>query len=181
MAENLDIEGRRSVRSPMQWAAEPNGGFSDAPKSRLSRPVVTEPGFSPKHVNVADQRRDAGSLLNWMEELIRARRETPEIGCGDYAIVPADAAAVLAVSYDWDSRIVLTVVNLGREPCRTTLRLDKTGWRKASTIFGEGESELRDGALTLGLGGYESRWLRLLREPEPRRERPPAAKARKGE
>jgi trehalose synthase len=52
MAENLDIEGRMAVRTPMQWSAERNGGFSTAATSRVRRPVVTGP-FAPEHVNVS--------------------------------------------------------------------------------------------------------------------------------
>ena len=82
MGENLDIEGRMSVRTPMQWTDEENGGFSKARPSRLRRPVV-EGRFGPLAVNVAAQRRDPESLLSWMERLIRRRRETPELGLGN--------------------------------------------------------------------------------------------------
>src|SRR6478735_5438822 len=78
MAENLDIEGRYAVRSPMQWSAEPNGGFSTVTDpAQLRRPLTTG-RFGPDRVNVADQRRDPHSLLNWLERLIRRRRECPE-------------------------------------------------------------------------------------------------------
>lgn len=40
MAENLEIEGRMSVRAPMQWSSRKNGGFSEAPTENLCRPVV---------------------------------------------------------------------------------------------------------------------------------------------
>ena len=55
MGENLDVEGRLAVRTPMQWTSGRNGGFSDAAPSRLPRPVV-DGAFGPEHVNVADQR-----------------------------------------------------------------------------------------------------------------------------
>ena len=81
MGENLAVPGRLSVRTPMQWADERNAGFSTATPSRLARPVV-EGRFGPMAVNAADQRRDPDSLLNWMERLIRRRRECPEFGWG---------------------------------------------------------------------------------------------------
>ena len=82
MAENLEIEGRMSVRSPMQWSGEANAGFSTAAQEKLRRPVVAGDDYGPSAVNVADQRRDPDSLLNWMERLIRTRKECPEIGWG---------------------------------------------------------------------------------------------------
>jgi glycosidase len=71
MAENLDIPGRMSVRAPMQWSTEPNGGFSTAPQDRLRRPVVSGPRWGYRGVNVAQQERHPGSMLNWTERLIR--------------------------------------------------------------------------------------------------------------
>src|SRR5690606_17275907 len=66
MGENLDVDGRLSVRTPMQWSSGPNGGFSTAPPSKLVRPLP-EGQFGPLAVNAADQRRSDDSLLNWME------------------------------------------------------------------------------------------------------------------
>ena len=51
MAENLAVEGRMSVRSPMQWSSEPEGGFTTTDEP--VRPVVADDGFSPADVNVA--------------------------------------------------------------------------------------------------------------------------------
>src|SRR3712207_5145309 len=67
MAENLAIEGRGAVRSPMQWSAERHGGFTLGEEP--VRPL-TDGSFGPDAVNVAHQRRDPDSLLNWMERLV---------------------------------------------------------------------------------------------------------------
>ena len=82
MAENLAIEGRYAVRPPMQWADD--GGFTEADEGR--RPMV-EGEWGPQRVNVAAQRRDPGSLLNWFERLIRRRRECPELGFGALTVL----------------------------------------------------------------------------------------------
>src|SRR6188474_1864383 len=111
MGENLGIEGRMSVRSPMQWTDEPNGGFSRARPSRLIRPV-TEGRFGPMAVNVAAQRRDPDSLLNWMERLIRRRRETPEIGWGAWKVLDSRLPTVLAHRNDWEGRTFVAIHNL---------------------------------------------------------------------
>src|SRR5215207_1846724 len=79
MAENLDIEGRYAVRTPMQWSNEPNAGFSRAPASALRSPIVDSETYGPRGTNAADQRRDRDSLLNWAERLIRQRKECPEL------------------------------------------------------------------------------------------------------
>ena len=123
MAENLAIDGRASVRSPMQWSDDRNGGFSTARPSRLRRPVV-EGQFGPLAVNVAAQRRDNDSLLNWMERLIRRRRETPELAWGDWRVLTSSVAAVFAHRCDWDGGTVVAVHNLAAEPCHVRVDLD---------------------------------------------------------
>src|SRR5690606_8068873 len=60
MGENLELEGRRAVRTPMQWSSEPNGGFSSATRSRLVS-APPEGGYAPEHVNVVQQRHDPDS------------------------------------------------------------------------------------------------------------------------
>src|SRR5215213_7599109 len=61
MGENLEVDGRLAVRTPMQWTPQLNGGFSRAKPSKLRRPLATG-AFGPQHVNVADQRSDPESL-----------------------------------------------------------------------------------------------------------------------
>ena len=95
MGENLDVEGRLAVRTPMQWDDGPNGGFSTAPKRRLTRP---QPGglFGPAHVNAAAQRQDPDSLWSFIRLLIRRYRQMPQIGWSDIEVLDHDVPAVLA-------------------------------------------------------------------------------------
>ena len=81
MGENLAAGGRSAVRTPMQWTAGRNGGFSAAKASALAAPVV-EGGFAPEHINVADQRHDPDSLLGFMSLLIRCYRDCPRAWLG---------------------------------------------------------------------------------------------------
>ena len=97
-------------------------GFSTAPPSKLRRPI-TEGRFGPLAVNVEDQRRDPDSMLNWMERMIRRRRETPELGRGTFAVLDAGRPNVLAHRVDGDGRTLVFVHNLAPEPCEVTLPL----------------------------------------------------------
>jgi maltose alpha-D-glucosyltransferase/alpha-amylase len=67
-------------------------------------------------VNVAAQRRDPNSLLNWMERIIRMRKEVPEIGWGDFSFLRTRTPKVLAMQYEWKNNAVVCVHNLGPEP-----------------------------------------------------------------
>ena len=111
MAENLEIEGRYAVRAPMQWS--PDGGFTTAEQPR--RPMV-EGEWGPQRVNVADQRRDPGSLLNWFERLIRRRRECPELGFGTLTRARHRRDAVLAHRCDWEGATIVAVHELAGKP-----------------------------------------------------------------
>ena len=160
MAENLEIDGRYSVRAPMQWSGEPAGGFTTADDP--VRPLVDSGPFGFPRTNVERQRRDPGSLLNWMERLIRRRRECPELGCGDWALLEQEDRAVFAHRADWDGSTIVAVHNLAGRGSEATLRLDAEG--ELVDLFGA-ESLRLDGELT----------------PRPRALRPslvPAAPAR---
>jgi len=163
MGENLDIEGRMSVRTPMQWTDEENGGFSKARPSRLRRPVV-EGRFGPLAVNVAAQRRDPESLLSWMERLIRRRRETPELGWGTWKVVRTNVPSVFAHRCDWEGRTVVAAHNLGEQPCVVRLQLgDVPEDGKLDDLLDERGAfqAIEDGSLELKLDGYGFRWLRI--------------------
>ena len=166
MGENLDIPGRLSVRTPMQWTSERNGGFSGARPSQLTRPVVAGE-YGPLAINVADQRRDPDSLLNWMERLMRRRRETPEFGWGRTTVLDLADNAVLAHRCDWDGSVVVAFHNLSREPREVTVHLrDIAGVDRVIDLLDETGPirALERSRLRLKLDGYGYRWLRLQRE-----------------
>ncbi|MFC0009004.1 alpha-amylase family protein [Devosia nitrariae] len=166
MAENLNIPGRLSVRAPMQWSNEPNGGFSKAPPEQLCRRVVDARKWGPAAVNVADQKRDPDSLLSWMERLIRHRRETPEIVFGDWSLVPVSEPAILALRYDWNGQSSIVLHNLAGKPQRILFRLGHT-LEKGDLIDlfgGDGISVSSDGSASLTLDRYGCRWLRIRRD-----------------
>jgi glycosidase len=169
MAENLAIPGRMSVRAPMQWTSERNGGFSTAPPEKLRRPVVEGKRWGPGAINAADQQRDAGSLLNWMERLIRRRRETPEIACGAWSLVPVQDAAIFGLRYDWGPRTLLVFHNFGAKPRRTSFKVEHAaGWDGLIDLFGHGGFSLgKDGTVAIELEGYGCRWLRVRRAGDP--------------
>jgi maltose alpha-D-glucosyltransferase/alpha-amylase len=111
MGDDLSLPERNCARTPMQWSTEPNAGFTAAAKPVM--PVISDGAYGYKHVNVADQRRDPQSLLNWMERIIRMRKELPEIAWGDFTVIPTSAPQVLALRYEWRNNAVMIVHNFG--------------------------------------------------------------------
>jgi maltose alpha-D-glucosyltransferase/alpha-amylase len=159
MAENLAIEGRYSVRSPMQWSSDPQAGFTTS--SEPCRPLVEEGPFSYREVNVASQRRDPHSLHNWMERLIRRRRECPEFGWGTWSLLHTGDEAVFAHRCDWEDSTVVAVHNLADRAARAHLVLGDEG--ELVDLFEDKDHALDAGELTLELDPYGNRWFRLRR------------------
>ena len=123
MGENLAIEGRLAVRTPMQWTSGPAAGFTTAPATAACRPFP-DGDFGPETVNVASQRTDPDSLLNWFERLIRLRKSAPEIGWGTHQVIDVGNDAVLVLQYCWDDRTAITVHNLAARAAKVSIPLD---------------------------------------------------------
>lgn len=121
MGDDLSLPGRDSVRTPMQWSDSPNGGFSTATLDKLPRPVIAAGNYRYQQVNVAFEQRQPDSLLNWMEHLIRTRRQCPEFGTGKWRILPTDEPTVLAHCCETDQTAMLALHNLADRPCEVTL------------------------------------------------------------
>ena len=114
MGDDLSLPERTCGRTPMQWSTEPHGGFTKSDKPIV--PVIDDGPYGYEHVNAAEQRRDPNSLLNWMERIIRMRKEVPEVGWGDFEALDTGDDAVLALRYDWRNNSVLFLHNLAPEP-----------------------------------------------------------------
>lgn len=125
MGDDLDLPERQPARTPMQWSTEPHGGFSTSDKPVM--PVISGGAYGYEHVNVAEQRRDPNSFLNWMERIIRMRKEVPEIGWGDFEILRAGAPEIFALRYDWRRNSVVVVHNLSGAPCEIRLSVGLPG------------------------------------------------------
>lgn len=118
MGDDLALPEREAARTPMQWSHETNGGFSISDEP--ARPVISNEAYGYRTVNVAAQRADPDSLLNWMERTIRMRKEVPEIGWGDYVVLDTPDH-VLALRYDWRGKAAVFIHNLADRRCEVGL------------------------------------------------------------
>lgn len=159
MGEDLSLNERDAVRTPMQWSNERNGGFSTA--KRTVHPVIAEGPYGYPTVNVAAQRRDPSSLLNWTAQMIRLRKECPEIGCGKWSLLAAGSPAVLAMHYSWRNRGIVVLHNFSGEPQRIAVRLKSDDGAVLVNLLERSESRSRDGVHRMTLEGYGYRWFRV--------------------
>jgi maltose alpha-D-glucosyltransferase / alpha-amylase len=114
MGDDLSLPERNGARTPMQWSNEPQGGFTKNDKPFL--PVIKGGPYGFEHINVALQRRYPESFLNWTERIIRMRKEVPEIGWGDFQIIPNKEPSILIIRYDWRNNSVMFIHNFDSKP-----------------------------------------------------------------
>jgi maltose alpha-D-glucosyltransferase/alpha-amylase len=162
MGDNLDLPERVCARTPMQWSTEPQAGFTKS--ARPVVPVIDRGPYGYEHINAAEQRRDPGSMLNWMERIIRMRKEVPEIGWGSFTVIPTRHPALLVMRYDWRNNSVLFIHNLDSKPREVSFA---TGLGNASDkllvnlLTDEHSRSREDGRHHLLLEAYGYRWYRV--------------------
>jgi maltose alpha-D-glucosyltransferase / alpha-amylase len=160
MGDDLRLPERYAARTPMQWSPDRHGGFSTA--RRIIRPVVSDPIYGYKRLNVADQRRDPHSLLNWMERIIRMRKECPEIGWGSWKILPRMPKGVLAMRYDWNERATIAIHNFNDHPSVVTLRLEHADGKVLVNLLSQSETDANEsGQHIIEMEPYGYKWLRV--------------------
>jgi maltose alpha-D-glucosyltransferase/alpha-amylase len=164
MGDDLSLEERNAIRTPMQWTDQPGAGFSTADPDCLCRPIVSGGDFGYERVNVAAQRRDPSSLLSWMERLLRTVRECPEFNVGRCDPLESGVPSVLALRYEAPTGVMLALTNLADRACSVDLDTQGHGDDRPVEVFanrgyGDVGAELRG----IELDGYGYRWIRLRR------------------
>ena len=166
MGEDLSLKERNAIRTPMQWSSHENAGFSSAPPDRLSHPIITGGEFGYETLNVATQRRDPGSLLNWMERALHTLRECPEFGVGQSHPVDSGERSVLALRYDAPGGVMLALTNLSDKACTVDLGEQPGQEGDPVEVFANREYDSPKADLGgLELDAYGYRWIRLRETP----------------
>ncbi|MBE7158283.1 MAG: alpha-amylase family protein [Rhodospirillales bacterium] len=168
MGDNLALEERNSVRTPMQWNGEPNADFSRASPDKFPRPLVPADGgpFDYHRVSVQAERRNPDSLLNRLERLIRTRKECPQIGAGHFRLVdtdqPEEVFAHACTDGDWS---ILMLHNLGSEARPDVqVQLWDDAYDCAIYLFEDRDIwNIKGRELRVDLAPYGYCWLRLRR------------------
>jgi maltose alpha-D-glucosyltransferase/alpha-amylase len=159
MGEDLSLPERFSVRTPMQWCPEENAGFTSPHVEQTVRPVIQGGKFGSERVNVADQQRDARSLLNWMEHLIRVRKECPEFGWGDCTVLKTSEPSILTHRCQWKGGSVIAIHNMAKQPVTVQVKLHKK--ERLVELLGDRRHRGVDDPQAIELAGYGYRWFRV--------------------
>jgi maltose alpha-D-glucosyltransferase / alpha-amylase len=114
MGDNIYLGDRNGVRTPMQWNADRNAGFSTATPARLYSPVIMDPVWGYEAINVEAQQGDPSSLLNWMRNMIALRKLFAVFGRGTMKFFNPSNRKVLAYLRQYQGQRILCVANLSR-------------------------------------------------------------------
>lgn len=138
----LTGEGRDPERTPMQWSAGANAGFS-----------VAEPwlpvGAGYESQNVEAQKRDPGSTLSFNRALLGLRRRSNALSVGDYRPLEDAAESCFAYLREGTDGVYLISLNFGYSEISLTLPLngkvevstlmDRRGRESGSIVLRPGE------------------------------------------
>jgi maltose alpha-D-glucosyltransferase / alpha-amylase len=164
MGDNIHLGDRNGVRTPMQWSADRNAGFSRAEAGNLYGPVITDPVYGFQAVNVEAQREAASSLFHWMRQMIAARKGSAAFGRGTLRFLQPANVRILAHLREHGGETVLALHNLS--PSVEPVELDLAEFSGAVPV------EMLDGGrfpaiearpYFLSLGPYGCYWFRLER------------------
>ena len=167
MGDNIYLGDRNGVRTPMQWNADRNAGFSRALPARLYSPVIMDPILGYEAVNVEAQQGDPSSLLSWMRNMIALRKLFPVFGRGTLEFLNPSNRKVLAYLRRYGDQRVLCVANLSRFAQPVDLDLPELEGVIPVEMLGYVDfPPISKQPYRLTLGPYGFFWLELQGEPK---------------
>ena len=166
MGDNFYLGDRNGVRTPMQWSADRNAGFSRANPQKLYLPVIIDPEYQYEALNVEAQQNSPNSLLWWMRRILAQRKRSKAFGRGTLEFLNPENRRVLAFIRRYEDERILVVANLSRFVQPVELDLRNFAGSKLVEMFGSTEFPAvteRPYLLTLGPNAFY--WF-VLEAPE---------------
>jgi maltose alpha-D-glucosyltransferase/alpha-amylase len=166
MGDNVYLGDRNGVRTPMQWSADRNAGFSRTNPQRLFLPPITDPEYHYEAINVEAQQANPSSLLWWMKRLMGLRKQSQVFGRGDVQFLRPENSRVLAYVRSYEDDRVLVVANLSRFTQFVELDLSSYQGMVPVEMFGQTEfPSIGTSPYFLTLGPHAFYWFRLMSHP----------------
>jgi maltose alpha-D-glucosyltransferase/alpha-amylase len=162
MGDNFYLGDRNGVRTPMQWSADRNAGFSRANPQRLYLPIIIDPEYHYEAVNVEAQQNNPHSLLWWMKRLIAIRKRFKAFGRGTLEFLHPENHKVLAFVRRYEEECVLLLANMSRFVQGVELDLSTFKGLVPVEIFGRNDFPvITDAPYFVTLGPHSFYWFSL--------------------
>ncbi|MFC1937819.1 maltose alpha-D-glucosyltransferase [Chloroflexota bacterium] len=168
MGDNIYLGDRDGVRTPMQWSADRNAGFSRANPQRLYLPINIDPEYHYEAINVETQQNNPDSLLWWTKRLIALRKRFKAFGRGSLEFLRPENRKVLAFLRRYENETILVVANLSRQAQHASLNLGEFAEEVPVEVFGQTEfPAIGETPYSVTLSPYGFYWFSLeSRQPE---------------
>ncbi|MGN6182486.1 MAG: maltose alpha-D-glucosyltransferase [Thermoanaerobaculia bacterium] len=165
MGDNIYLGDRNGVRTPMQWSADRNAGFSHCNPQQLFLPLIIDPQYHYEQVNVEAQQSNQYSLLWWMKRLIAMRKRYRAFGRGTMEFLYSENRKVLAYVRRYEDETILVVANLSRLVQAFELDLSQfSGMVPIELSGGTRFPQIGDRPYFLNLSPFSFYWFELKRE-----------------
>jgi maltose alpha-D-glucosyltransferase/alpha-amylase len=159
MGDNIWLDDRTGVRTPMQWEATASAGFSEAASEKWYAPMIDQPPYAPGQVNAADQQADPGSLFHTMRKMIETRKQHLGFSRGMLEWVESCPQAVAAYWRIYEDERLLVLNNLSGETQAVEVEASE-GWCALFASPGvEPLAGTTPGHLTIVLNPYAYIWM----------------------
>jgi maltose alpha-D-glucosyltransferase/alpha-amylase len=135
MGDNYYLGDRDGVRTPMQWSADKNAGFSNAEPQQLYLPVIFNHDYHFESINVENQEKNPSSLLWWMRRVIAKRRQYQAFSRGSIEFIDSNNSKILAFVRKYQAEIILVIINLSRYAQQAELDLSEYAGYVPTEIF----------------------------------------------
>ena len=163
MGDNIYLGDRNGVRTPMQWSADRNAGFSEADTAALFSPLIVDPPYGYHTVNVVSQDKQPTSLLRWTRRLIAVRQQYQAFGRGTWEPLDAANRRVLVFIRRYKDETILCVNNLSRFAQYVELDLREFRGRVPLELWSKNAfPPIGELPYLLTLGPHNFLWFRIL-------------------
>ncbi|PYL76447.1 MAG: maltose alpha-D-glucosyltransferase [Verrucomicrobia bacterium] len=165
MGDNFYLGDRNGCRTPMQWSADRNAGFSKANPQQLYLPITIDPEYHYEAINVENQQKNLSSLLWWMRRVIAMRKNYKAFSRGSLEFLFPENPKVLAFLRRTEDETILVVVNLSRFAQPVELDLAKFSGCIPMEVFSRNRfPAIRRSRYLLTLGPHAHYWF-VLQSP----------------
>lgn len=137
MGDNIYLGDRDGVRTPMQWSADRNAGFSKGDFAQLYLPLLMDPVYGYQRVNIEAQKRDRNSLLHWIRSMLAVRKEHEVFGTGEFRMLTPKNETIFAFVRENEHETILCAHNVSARAQAAELDLSEYETRVPIELLGK--------------------------------------------
>jgi maltose alpha-D-glucosyltransferase/alpha-amylase len=166
MGDNYYLGDRDGVRTPMQWSADRNAGFSDAEPQQLYLPVIFNHDYHYETINVENNEKNPSSLLWWMRRVISMRKQYKAFSRGGIRFIDTNNSKILAFTRKYEDEVILVIINLSRYSQQAELDLSEYAGYIPTEIFSRNDFQQIDAHPYIFPLQFKNYFWFELRQPE---------------